>query len=108
MSDRLTPQREAEIAEDLATYHRNHSYPGAFVCCSAHLVADAAQELLAELAAVRAELAHAVPHARELALKDAARWMCESPDAAFERIHQAAQDAQTAANAALDAAEATS
>ncbi|MEU6365701.1 hypothetical protein ABZ876_08090 [Streptomyces sp. NPDC046931] len=93
----LTDERLAEI-RSLLRYESSISFHSARAKESMLL-------LLAEVHRLRAELAHAVPHARELALKDAARWMCEeSPEAAFDRIHEAAQDAQRDANAALDKA----
>lgn len=53
MSARLSPEREAEIAAAVALYE-GHPNIG-FACCSAHGPADGVRELLAELAAVRAE-----------------------------------------------------
>ncbi|MBZ6102789.1 hypothetical protein ACH4NO_18475 [Streptomyces olivaceus] len=53
MTARLSPQREAEIAAAVAVYE-GHPNIG-FACCSAHGPADGTRELLAELAAVRAE-----------------------------------------------------
>lgn len=53
MIARLSPEREAEIAAAVAVYE-GHPNIG-FACCSAHGPADGARELLAELAAVRAE-----------------------------------------------------
>lgn len=50
---RLSPEREAEIAAAFAVYE---SHPNiGFACCSAHDPADGVRDLLAELAAVRAE-----------------------------------------------------
>ncbi|NED31021.1 hypothetical protein [Streptomyces sp. SID8499] len=74
MSDRLSPEREAEIAAVVAVYAAHPDL--GFACCSAHPVADAVPALLAELAAVRAERdqareLEAERHARNEALPDA-------------------------------------
>ncbi|WP_282084088.1 hypothetical protein [Streptomyces tendae] len=53
MNVRLSPEREAEIAAAVALYE-GHPNIG-FACCSAHGPADGVRDLLAELAAVRAE-----------------------------------------------------
>ncbi|MCM8555675.1 hypothetical protein [Streptomyces sp. STCH 565 A] len=53
MTARLSPEREAEIAAAVAVYEGHPSI--GFACCSAHGPADGTRELLAELAAVRAE-----------------------------------------------------
>ena len=110
-ADRLTPQHEAErvqgVLYEAITAFQNVAKLSSLQHAQmrGYLAEHLAPTLLAELAAVRAQLAHAVPHARELALKDASRWLCEeSPNAAFDRIHEAAQDAQREANAALDKA----
>ncbi|QKW31458.1 hypothetical protein HUT11_35435 (plasmid) [Streptomyces seoulensis] len=53
-TDPLSPEREAEIAAAVAAYAAHPDL--GFACCSAHPVADAVPALLAELAAVRAEI----------------------------------------------------
>lgn len=64
---------------------------------------EIAVALDAEVKRLRAELAHAVPHAREKALKEAARLVENHvPDDVFGQLWNAADEANSAANAALD------
>lgn len=84
MTARLTPEREAEIAAAVSAYQA-HPNVG-FACCSAHPAADAAPELMTELAAVRARVAEleAERHSTNEALDDAMRALQENRN----RIHE--------------------
>lgn len=52
----LSREREDRIVADVTAYQGSHSHPAAFACCSAHAVADAAPELLAEIDRLRTRL----------------------------------------------------
>lgn len=56
MNEPMTAFRRGEIQALHADYRERHNHPGAFACCSAHPVADAVPELLAENARLREAL----------------------------------------------------
>ncbi|MFE7727482.1 hypothetical protein ACFU5D_17005 [Streptomyces anthocyanicus] len=89
---RLSPEREAEIAAAVAVYG-GHPNIG-FACCSAHGPADGARELLAELAAVRAER----DQARSAAFEEAAAFFDGLADAEKDQHGYRARVMRGAAN----------